>query len=161
MWLDRFGYVDPMTGELTGKVWTRELIVARLISFARKHGRAPYPRELRRASPGRKGPGPRQAKMPSHCILVREFGSYAAAIEAAGLDHPSRARPYARKVRCAECGKTFTARQSTATYCNRNCEHSAKLARQWAERGAVLKRCACGCKRHVAPGRRFIRGHQP
>ncbi len=154
LWLDRFGHMDPLTGELVVKRWTRERVVMRLQAFAREHGRSPSRRDLHGLTKGQHSPPTvSMVRWPNYTTVRELFGSLDAALEAAGLDRPERLRAYERRVRCAECGRMFTARQSTARFCDRNCAHAAKLVRMWAEQDVTLRRCACGCRRHAGPGK--------
>lgn len=64
-----------------GRVYTRKLLIKQLQALATQLGRTPSDRDVKRASKGRKGAHPK--------TFVKVFGSFNAAIEAAGLlPHP-------------------------------------------------------------------------
>jgi hypothetical protein len=63
-------------------VWSRERVIAALLAFAHEHGRAPSASEAGRAS-----------GLPSHGVVMRRFGSWRGALEAAGLSPSVRVRP--------------------------------------------------------------------
>lgn len=83
LWIDRFGPVywqDPDRG--------RERIIAAIRAFARRKGRPPTAREWQKPVQGRGGRsriGPRSARRPPTRIVQRVFGTWNAAIEAAGF----------------------------------------------------------------------------
>jgi hypothetical protein len=68
-------------------VWSRERVVMALLAFAEERGRAPSASEAGRAS-----------GLPSHGVVMRRFGSWRAALEAAGLPPLGRARSRAREL---------------------------------------------------------------
>lgn len=68
-------------------LWSRDRVIMALLAFAHEHGRAPSASEAGRAS-----------GLPSHGVVMRRFGSWRAALEAAGLPPLGRARSRAREL---------------------------------------------------------------
>jgi HNH endonuclease len=68
-------------------IWPRERVILALLTFAHERGRAPTAGEAGRA-----------CGLPSHGVVMRRFGSWRAALEAAGLPPPARARPLGREL---------------------------------------------------------------
>jgi len=104
-WIDRFG--QPY--------WTEERIVAAIRRWAERTGRPPLYTEWLR---GRRGYTPhvnnRRSDRPSAATVLKVFGRWSAAIEAAGVEHPAathckRGHAYGPndydkgKRRCREC----------------------------------------------------------
>jgi len=59
------------------KKWTKDRILDALRADAEKRGKAPSSHEWDRAAPDR----------PTRAVVIREFGTWAKALQAAGLDH--------------------------------------------------------------------------
>ncbi|MDX6644746.1 MAG: Homing endonuclease associated repeat [Miltoncostaeaceae bacterium] len=65
---------------LENALWSRDRVILALLTFADERGRAPNASEAGRA-----------CGLPSHGVVMRRFGSWRAALEAAGLPPPGRA----------------------------------------------------------------------
>lgn len=66
------------------RYWNQDRVLAAIRRFAAEHGRPPVATEWLTGKHGRKGDG-----YPHVPTVIREFGSWAAAIEAAGFPRPS------------------------------------------------------------------------
>lgn len=76
--------LPTLTAQTASLLWTRERIIAALHEFAAEHGRAPFAKEWRVASP----------RYPNAQTVERRFGSWNAGLEAAGLEtRPAYAVP--------------------------------------------------------------------
>ena len=92
LWADQFG--EPY--------WNRERIIRAFQRHAERTGWAPAPRDWERKA-SRMKPGWRLARpgRPSRETVIAHFGSWSAAVKAAGLaDRSARKRPRKRKTHC-------------------------------------------------------------
>jgi hypothetical protein len=100
--------------------WTPEAIVEAIQRFAAEHDRPPTSSEWLRSD--------REDCYPSTTGVQYEFGSWAAAVEAAGFERPRIGRRIVTKaLSCAQCGDAFTGLTRTARrYCPRCSQERAK-----------------------------------
>jgi hypothetical protein len=95
--------------------WHPEVIIEAIRRFAAEHGRPPLSSEC--LPPIREWDG-----YPSAQTVQAAFGTWAAAIEAAGFPRPYVGHKVVRhELACQECGQSFTSTISTARYCSHRC----------------------------------------